>query len=139
MRRFNLMAMMLLTVLMFSTLVKAQDATGNLSKDAIKSLVKGIKSDNEGLNRSCINFAGKYRVEEAVDALVSKMSAEKNPNLRVLIALSLYEIRDAKGLEAVREQSLSDEDATVRKISAMIFTEYVKNSNEDFASIKSKF
>jgi HEAT repeat protein len=131
--------MVLLAGVMLSTLVKAQHVTTPVSENAINNLIIGIKSDNEGLNRSCIYYAGKYRIREAVDALIDKMSNVKDANTKVLIALSLYEIRDAKGLEAVRRQSLTDENERVKKMSALIFSEYVKNSNLGYVSIKSKF
>jgi hypothetical protein len=139
MRHFNLITMVLLAGVMLSTLVKAQHVTTPVSENAINNLIIGIKSDNEGLNRSCIYYAGKYRIREAVDALIDKMSNVKDANTKVLIALSLYEIRDAKGLEAVRRQSLTDENERVKKMSALIFSEYVKNSNLGYVSIKSKF
>ena len=139
MRHFNLITMVLLAGVMLSTLVKAQHVTTPVSENAINNLIIGIKSDNEGLNRSCIYYAGKYRIREAVDALIDKMSNVKDANTKVLIARSLYEIRDAKGLEAVRRQSLTDENERVKKMSALIFSEYVKNSNLGYVSIKSKF
>jgi HEAT repeat protein len=139
MRRFNLIPMMLLAVLMLSSMIKAQSATESISESAVKNLVSGINSDNEGLYRSSIYLAGKYRVGEAVDALVSKMETEKDPGIRVLIALSLYEIRDASGLEAVRKQSLSDSSENVRNISALIYSEFVKSSESGYVSLNSKF
>lgn len=139
MRRFNLIPMMLLAVLILSSMIKAQSATESISESAVKNLVSGINSDNEGLYRSSIYLAGKYRVGEAVDALVSKMEREKDPGIRVLIALSLYEIRDASGLEAVRKQSLSDSSENVRNISALIYSEFVKSSESGYVSLNSKF
>ncbi|HKJ81586.1 MAG TPA: HEAT repeat domain-containing protein [Ignavibacteriaceae bacterium] len=139
MRRFNLIPMMLLAVLMLSSMIKAQSATESISESAVKNLVSGINSDNEGLYRSSIYLAGKYRVGEAVDALVTKMETEKDPGIRVLIALSLYEIRDASGLEAVRKQSLSDSSENVRNMSALIYSEFVKSSKSGYVSLNSKF
>jgi len=131
--------MMLLAVLMLSSMIKAQSATESISESAVKNLVSGINSDNEGLYRSSIYLAGKYRVGEAVDALVTKMETEKDPGIRVLIALSLYEIRDASGLEAVRKQSLSDSSENVRNMSALIYSEFVKSSKSGYVSLNSKF
>lgn len=135
MKRYNLILVILLAVLMSTTFVKAQNVENALSKESVKTLVKGINSDNAGLTRSSIYMAGKYRVTEAVDALVEKMTEAKDPNTRILIALSLYEIRDPKGLEAVKEQSLNDLSDKVKNISAMLYAEYVKSSDLGFVSV----
>jgi hypothetical protein len=110
-----------------TTLGNAQDGTRVYSENAVKNLIIGINSNNEGLSRSSIYYAGKDKVAEAVGALVEKMWKEKNPNTRILIALSLYQIGDFKGLEAVKEQAVNDSDEKVKKVSALIFDEFYKN------------
>ena len=134
MKKTNLIPVMLLAVLMLTTFVKAQDVENSFSKESVKTLVNGINSGNDGLTRSSIYMAGKYRVAEAVDALVEKMTTAKDPNTRILIALSLYEIRDPKGLEAVKEQSLNDLSEKVRSMSAMIYSEYLKSYDLGYAT-----
>lgn len=135
MKKTNLIPAMLLAVLMLTTLVKAQNAENSYSKESVKTLVNGINSGNDGLTRSSIYIAGKYRVSEAVDALIEKMAEAKNPDTRILIVLSLYEIRDPKGMEAVKALSLNDISEKVRNMSAMIYAEYLKNSDFGYASV----
>jgi HEAT repeats len=127
MKRTTLISVVLFTVLALTTLSNAQDETRAYTENAVQNLIKGINSDNEGLSRSSIYNAGKDRVAEAVDALVEKMWKEKNPNTRILIAISLYQIGDFKGLEAVKEQAVNDRDERVKQMSALIFDEFYKN------------
>lgn len=134
MRKTNLIPVMLFAVLMLATFVKAQEIENSYSKESVKTLVKGIDSGNDGLSRSSIYMAGKYRVAEAVDALIEKISTAKDPDTRILIALSLYEIRDQKGLDAVKAQSLNDLSEKVRNMSAMLYAEYLKSSELGYAS-----
>ena len=131
MRRSNLIAVILFAAFALTTIGNAQDETRTYNENAIKNLVKGIKSENEGLKKSSIYYAGKYKITDAVDALVDKMVKEKDPDTRILIALSLYQIGDYKGLEAVKEQALNDNDERVKSMSALIFNEFYKNYTGD--------
>ena len=107
--------------------IKSRAYYAYYAEKAVKNLIIGINSNNEGLSRSSIYYAGKDKIAEAVDALVEKMWKEKNPNTRILIALSLYQIGDFKGLEAVKEQAVNDRDERVGKMSALIFNQFYKN------------
>jgi hypothetical protein len=127
MKRTTLMSVVIFAALALTALCNAQDGTRVYSENAVKNLIIGINSNNEGLSRSSIYYAGKDKVAEAVGALVEKMWKEKNPNTRILIALSLYQIGDFKGLEAVKEQAVNDSDEKVKKVSALIFDEFYKN------------
>ena len=131
MRRSNLIAVILFAAFALTTIGNAQDEKRTYNENAVKNLVKGIKSENEGLKKSSIYYAGKYKITDAVDALVDKMVKEKDPDTRILIALSLYQIGDYKGLEAVKEQALNDNDERVKSMSALIFNEFYKNYTGD--------
>ena len=131
MRRSNLIAVILFAAFALTTIGNAQDENRTYNENAVKNLVKGIKSENEGLKKSSIYYAGKYKITDAVDALVDKMVKEKDPDTRILIALSLYQIGDYKGLEAVKEQALNDNDERVKSMSALIFNEFYKNYTGD--------
>ena len=131
MRRSNLIAVILFAAFALTTIGNAQDEKRTYNENAVKNLVKGIKSENEGLKKSSIYYAGKYKITDAVDALVDKIVKEKDPDTRILIALSLYQIGDYKGLEAVKEQALNDNDERVKSMSALIFNEFYKNYTGD--------
>jgi hypothetical protein len=132
MKRINLFSVMLLTAMLFAIPVKAQVNNFHVDEKLAKNLINGIKSSNEGLKRSCIYFAGKYNVTYAVDALIDCLKKEKDQEIRILAVISLYEIRDARGLEAVRNQSIIDENERVRQVSSLVFTEYFNNSNLEY-------
>jgi HEAT repeat protein len=94
------------------------------SKRAAENLIAGIKSENEGLKRSSIYFAGKYEVKETINTLIDLLEEEKNPANRVLIALALYKIGSAEGLEAIKELSLNDKDGYVKRMCKAISNAY---------------
>ena len=93
-------------------------------KYAVENIVAGIKSENEGVKRSCIYFAGKYKIPETVETLIDLLDNEENPNTRVLVALVLYKIGTPDGLDAINRLSKEDNDKYVRRMSQAIYNAY---------------
>jgi hypothetical protein len=102
-----------------------KDVTPN--KHALENLVAGIHSDNTGVKRSAIYFAGKYRIAESEEALIAQLKEENDPSTRILIALVLYEMGSEEGLLEVKDLSLRDKDAKVRRMATQIYNEYLVN------------
>jgi HEAT repeat protein len=96
-------------------------------KYALENLIAGIHSENDGVRRNSIYFAGYYKIVEAEDALIEQLKQEKNESTRILIALVLYELGSEKGLLEVKDLSLNDEDAKVRRMATQIYNEYLVN------------
>jgi HEAT repeat protein len=110
-----------------------KDVTPN--KHALENLVAGIHSDNTGVKRSAIYFAGKYRIAEAEDALITQLKQENDPSTRILIALVLYEMGSEEGLLEVKDLSLNDEDLKVRRMASQIYNEHLVNDSDITAFI----
>ncbi len=123
----------LTTLLLAAVLMGNGYAQKNSIKDvttnqyALQNLVAGIHSDNTGVKRSSIYFAGKYRIAEAEDALIDQLKEEDDASTRILIALVLYEMGSKTGLFEVKDLSLNDEDAKVRRMATQIYNEYLLN------------
>ena len=99
-----------------------------ISKASIENLKMGIKQDNEGVRKCCIYFAGKYKISELKDDLIEQFNNEKNPQIRVLIALSLYQIEDGRSMEFLKNISRIDNDPKVQKMCMAIYEEYSANN-----------
>jgi len=97
------------------------------NKYALQNLLTGIKSDNEGVQRSSIYFAGKYKIAESESALIEQLSKEENPSTRILITLVLFEMGSIEGLDAVKKLALNDVDPKVRRMSTHIYNEHLIN------------
>ena len=127
----KLLSLFVLAILLIS--VSSLTAQNNSIKDitsnkyALQNLLTGIKSDNEGVQRSSIYFAGKYRITESETALIEQLSKEENPGTRILIALVLYEMGSLEGLDAVKKLALNDVDPKVRRMSTNIYNEHLIN------------
>jgi len=100
------------------------------NKYALANLIAGIHSDNLGIKRSSIYFAGKYKIAETEDELMNQLKREEDPSTRILIALVLYEMGSEEGLNDVKDISLNDEDAKVRRITIQIYNDYLLNDSE---------
>lgn len=131
---------LLLTVVLLSAfLVSAGFAQKNSINEitnneyALKNLVAGIQSDNTGVKRSSIYFAGKYRIAEAEGTLIDQLTEEEDAGTRILIALVLYEMGSEEGLMEVHKLSLNDKDSKVRRMATQIFNEYLVNDSQGTA------
>lgn len=100
-----------------------------LNPKAIENLVAGIHSENLGLQKSSIFFAGYYKIEEAMDALREEMLLNENPGIKVLAALALYEIRNENVLEDLDRLAKDiNEDLKVRRMIKAIYDEWEVNN-----------
>jgi len=96
----------------------------NINGNSIESLKEGIQSDNPGLRKSAIYMAGFYKIDEVVETLTNQLEHEKNPSTRVLIALSLYNIGNHVGMEAVKELAAKDKDNAVKRMSTVLYRQF---------------
>jgi HEAT repeat protein len=120
-RNFALLLTVMLVVLTMNMYAQGDKVKSEKPNEtAIKNLITAINSDNEGLRRSAVYFAGKYKVKETVNSLAEILKKEKDPNNRVLIALALFEIGDEEGINAVKKLAENDEDLYVRRMSLAI-------------------
>lgn len=100
------------------------------NKYALENLVAGIHSDNLGVKRSSIYFAGKYKIAETEDELINQLKEEEDPSTRILIALVLFEMGSEEGLNEVKDLSMNDENAKVRRMATQIYNDYLLNDSE---------
>lgn len=123
----------LTAVLLAAVLIGSGYTQSNSIKDitahkyALENLIAGIHSENDGVRRNSIYFAGYYKIVETEDALIDQLKSEKDPSTRILIALVLYELGSEEGLLEVKDLSLNDENAKVRRMATKIYNEYLVN------------
>jgi hypothetical protein len=96
-------------------------------KYALENLIAGIHSENDGVRRNSIYFAGYYKIVETEDALIAQLKKENDPSTRILISLVLYELGSEEGLLKVKDLSKNDENAKVRRMATQIYNEYLVN------------
>jgi hypothetical protein len=132
-RRF---AYLLLAILTASTVILAQSQK-NLTKNETQNLLMAIGSDNIGLKKSAMYFAGYYKVVEAAEALKNEMHNNADPSIQILAALSLFEIGDDTVLNDL--QSLvnnSQNNIKVRKMAKAIYEHWISSENKVTAAVR---
>ena len=121
-----------LTVLLIVTVgFNFAQTKDQLNPIAIENLLAGIHSENPGLQKSSMFFAGYYKIEETVEALREEMLSNENPGVKILAALALYEIHNEDVLDDL-ERLVRDvkQDYHVRRIAKAICDEwYIKDAN----------
>ncbi len=126
----------LLTALIFlfaaPSILPQSYESSHIDKRFTDNLNAGIKSNNEGLRKSCIYFTGLYLLKECVPTLLDQLSKEKIADVKILIALSLYRIGDKKGIKAIESLSMNDENARVRKMGKAILVQFEKGSHAEY-------
>ncbi len=126
MKTVTTLVMLLVIALNANVGLKAQsNKYKNVNEYSLESLKQGIQSDNQGLRKSAIYLAGIYRIDEAVETLTEQLTKEKDPGIRVLIALSLYNIGNPDGMEAVKHLARVDKDNEVKRMSTALYRQFI--------------
>jgi hypothetical protein len=94
----------------------------------VKNLALGLTSDCSGLKKSCIYFAGFYELEGMVEPLADQLTKETDPNIRILIALSLYKIGTPDAVKAIEKLVKNELDPKVKRMGIAILNELQFNS-----------
>lgn len=120
-----------IAVLLSVTLTQAQ-VQESFSEKEIENLISGINSENNGLIRSSVYFAGKYQIEEVVETLVDKLDKEEDPSNIILIAMTIYKIGDRESLMKVLDTAKSSENERVKHMLNAIVAEHLMETETEF-------
>lgn len=120
---------LLVTFMLFSAIAFAGNAPAkkaNINRDiAIENLLVGISSDNYGLRTTSAYMLGELESSEAVIKLMKMLREEKNEDARIMAALSLYKIGDARGINAIKQAIKFDDSEKVSKTCALFYQSYL--------------
>ncbi|MDP3148659.1 MAG: HEAT repeat domain-containing protein [Ignavibacteria bacterium] len=94
-----------------------------ISENHMQNLITAIKSDNDGLKRSGIYWAGFYKVEKVVPLLLEEFLHENNKN-KILIALSLYQMGKDSCIIKLMELSKNERNFEVKRICNAVVEQY---------------
>ncbi|MFO7526936.1 MAG: hypothetical protein R6W68_15900 [Ignavibacteriaceae bacterium] len=99
----------------------------------VKSLLIGINSENYGLRTSSAYMIGELNITEAVIPLLKMLKSEKNEEARIMAAVSLFKIGDARGIFAVKQAIRFDSSTRVSRMCEKIYNSFRQSEsiNED--------
>ena len=93
----KLLALTIITLLTVPNFISSQiqsDKLTVLTEIAKKNFVMGLQSDNIGVKKSYIYFAGKYKITDVSQNLLEIIGKSNNDELCQMLAWSLYQIGD---------------------------------------------
>lgn len=93
----------------------------NVNENSLGNLRNAIKSDNPGLRKSGIYFAGKHSIKEVSETLLEQLNFEKDPSIKILIIRVLYIIENDKYLDDFYSLAKNDDNMRVRKMASAIY------------------
>jgi len=120
-------------ILVFVSLITfsafAENNQINKVKDsAIESLIVGVNSDNFGLRTSAAYMLGELKCEKAVIPLMRMLKSEEREDARIVAALALLKIGNAKGIFAIKQAIKFDDSDRVRRLCANFYHAFLEKS-----------
>ncbi len=103
------------------------------NRDAVvKSLLMGINSENYGLRTSSAYMIGELKISEAVIPLLKMLKNASSEEARIMAAVALFKIGDARGIYAVKQAIRFDDSPRVSKMCEKIYNCYCyENVNQE--------
>lgn len=118
-----------LTVLILA--VNTSNANGEKIKDSsIESLIMGINSENLGLKTSSAYMLGELKCSKAVIPLLKMLKDEERDDARIVAALALQKIGDARGIFAIKQAIRFDSSERVRRLCTNFYHSYLTHLDD---------
>lgn len=98
------------------------------------NLMSGLASDNKGLRESAAFMLGEEKVTRAVVPLMRMLRSSDDESSRIVAALSLCRIGEARGVYAVRQAVKFDKSERVRRLCAWFYNQHVQPGSFAFVT-----
>lgn len=115
-----LLAVLLFDVNLFSQPVPKRSIQLNETQIS-ENLLIGMQSGNRGLCASSTYLLGELCCKKSVIPLLSLLHNGKCEEIRILAALSLIKIGDARGIYAVKRAAIYDDSERVKKLCNLFY------------------
>ena len=129
MKRITILLSVSLTILLFSQTFSQEIVVKDfeLKEDCINTLLQGMNSDNPGLKAGCIYIIGELGCDKGVISLLHILHNNPSEEMRILAALSLYKIRDSRGIYAIKRAIKFDESDRVSRMCKTFYKAYLQD------------
>ena len=102
------------------------------------NLLIGIESDNQGVKESSVYLLGELQSSKAVIPLMKMLRSDDQESARIVAALALCRIGDARGVYAVKRATQFDGNERVAQRCAWFYNEYVRAGAFEFATVETQ-
>ena len=125
MKKLTLVYIILITVILFDAILYSQPVPMRsiqmIENQISENLLIGMKSNNKGLCASSTYLAGELCCKKGVIPLLSLLHNSECEEIRILAALSLCKIGDARGIYAVKRAAIFDESPRVKRLCDLFY------------------
>ncbi len=130
MKKIRILFSVSLTILLFTQTLSQEIADKDFptKENCIKTLLQGINSDNPGLKAGCIYMLGELCSDKGVVTLLGILHNDPSEEMRILAALSLYKIRDSRGIYAIKQAIRFDESERVSRLCKTFYKAYLQDT-----------
>ncbi len=90
-----------------------------------ENLIKGMKSDNKGLQFSSAYFLGEMQSTKATNLLLEMLKDGDTEEERIIAALSLSKIKTERGLYAVKQRVKFDDSERVQRLCEIFYNNHI--------------
>lgn len=90
-----------------------------------ENLLRGLKSDNPGLQTSCAYFLGEMNSSKAMIPLLRLARHGLTEEARIIAGLSLYKIHSKIGMRQLKGMAQKEQSELVRKVFDRIYMKYM--------------
>ena len=127
--------MILATVLLVLSAAVTSYAADNEKSPAEVNLLIGVNSDNLGLKESAANVLGELGSSYGVIPLMRMLHDSEQESSRIVAALALCKIGDARGIYAVKRAASFDPSDRVKRSCAWFYEQYVQPGSFRFVTV----
>ena len=138
----SILLLVLLSFFLFSSSeIFAENSRDIKKKEVVNNLVKGITSENQGLRVSAAlkfselidaNYINKNDAETAVIPLMHMLRKGNTEIERIAAALSLYRIKDGRGIYLLRGSAKFDSSDKVRKVNKNLYYNFHRMNGTEY-------
>jgi len=123
---------LVLSIISISLMIFAQEPNTKYSKTETANLINGIKSENIGVMKASIYFAGKYKVPEATNALLEILDRDLEPSTVILVTFAIYQIGDKDAMVKVIEKATNSDSVRIQNVLSAVALQYFIESDISF-------
>lgn len=136
MKRVAMLLGVVVLLAAFTGMAAGTDHPAGLTKEkyeaAVENLLIGLASDNLGLKESSAFMLGELKATEAVVPLMAMLRSEGEDCCRIVAALALCRIGEARGVYAVKQAIRFDDSENVQQKCAWFYDQYVQPGSYQF-------
>ena len=116
---------LLIAVFLITSINAGEPPTVKLQHQlAEQNLLVGLNSQNDGLKTSSAYSLGELNSSKAVIPLLKMLRNDNKECNRIMAALALYKIGDARGINAIKQRIRFDDSERVRKMCSTLYAQF---------------